>query len=252
MKPAQGPGHKPEKTKKARADAHRPPVRADSCLSGFWSMPCDSIPAAPSQRFLHFAAFPQRPAPSAAYPPPPAALAPFRRPLAAESPPRSPMGRKSRMEGGMRSFRQRRKLQQAGERVQGTPQARAWAAVRPSVRRFPPRSAPPKRSVFAHFRRSLAAVAAVAQALEVACVGEHSPVALVVPDVVHVRGPRPDAVPSTLATPRLPQELLTAQRLPVLRLVHPAPGLRLLTPLLGLRLVLCAVPAGHQPIAARV
>ena len=39
------------KTKKARADAHRSPVRADSCLSGFWSMPCDSIPAAPSQRF---------------------------------------------------------------------------------------------------------------------------------------------------------------------------------------------------------
>ena len=164
----------------------------------------------------------------------------------------SPVGKKSRMEGGPRYSRPRRKLQQAGGRVQGTPQARAWASVRPSVRRFPPRSAPPKRSVFAHFRRSLAGVATVAQALEVACVGEHSPVALVVPDVVHVCGPRPDAVPSTLTAPWLPKELLTAQRLPVLCLVHPAPGLRFLAPLLGLRLVLCAVSAGHQPIAARV
>ena len=39
------------KTKKARADAHRSLVRADSCLSGFWSMPCDSISAAFPQRF---------------------------------------------------------------------------------------------------------------------------------------------------------------------------------------------------------
>lgn len=88
--------------------------------------------------------------------------------------------------------------------------------------------------------------------MEVACVGEHSPVALVIPDVIHVRGPRPDAVLGTLTAPWLPKELLTAQRLPVLRPVHPAPGLRFLAPLLGLRLVLWAVPAGHQPIAARV
>ena len=39
------------KTKKARADAHRSPVRADSCLSGFWSMPCNLLPAAFPQRF---------------------------------------------------------------------------------------------------------------------------------------------------------------------------------------------------------
>lgn len=164
----------------------------------------------------------------------------------------SPVGKKSRTEGGQRYFRQRRKLQPAGGRVQGTPQARAWASACLSVRRFPPRSTSPKQSVFAHFRRSLAGVATVAQALEVAGIREHSPVALVVPDVVHVRGPRPDAVPSTLAAPRLPQELLTAQRLPVLCLVHPAPGGAGLAPLLALRLVLCAVPAGHQPIAARV
>ncbi len=52
------------KTKKARADAHRSPVRADSCLSGFWSMPCDSIPAAPSQRFVAFRCAPAAPWPS--------------------------------------------------------------------------------------------------------------------------------------------------------------------------------------------
>lgn len=225
------------KTKKARADAHRSPVRADSCLSGFWSMPCDSIPAAFPQRFA-----PLRCAPAAPWP-----SMDCRR-TAAES----PVGKKSHTEGGPRYSRLRRKLQTPGGRVQGTPQARAWASVRPSVRRFPPRSAPPKRSVFARFRRSLAAVATVAQALEVAGIRKHSPVALVVPDVVHVRGLRPDAVLSTLTAPRLPKELLTAQRLPVLRPVHPAPGLRLLASLLGLRLVLCAVPAGHQPIAARV
>lgn len=225
------------KTKKARADAHRSSVRADSCLSGFWSMPCDSIPAALPQRFASSRCAPAAPWPS-----------PDCRRIFAES----PVGKKSRTEGGPRYSRQRQKLQLAGGRVQGAPQARAWASVRPSVRRFPPRSAPPKRSVFAHFRRSLAGVATVAQALEVAGIREHSPVALVVLDVVHICGPRPDAVPSTLAAPRLPKELLTAQRLPVLRPVHPAPGLRLLAPLLGLRLVLCAVPARHQPIAARV
>lgn len=229
------------KTKKARADAHRSSVRADSCLSGFWSMPCDLLSAAPSQRFE-----PSRCISAAPWPCWFASPDCFR--ISAES----PVGKKSRTEGGPRYSWPRRKLQQAGGRVQGTPQARAWAAVRPSVRRFPPRSAPPKRPVFAHFRRSLAGVATVAQALEVAGIRKHSPVALVVSDVVHVCGPRPDAVLSTLTAPRLPKELLTAQRLPVLCLVHPAPGLRLLAPLLGLWLVLCAVPAGHQPIAARV
>lgn len=195
------------------------------------------FPLRPRSVLRSFAALPQRPGPRLDC-----------RRTAADS----PVGKKSRTEGGPRYSRPRRKLQTPGGRVQRTPQARAWASVRPSVRRFPPRSASPKRSVFAHFRRSLAAVTTVAQALEVAGIRKHSPVALVVPDVVHVRGPRPDAMLSTLTAPRLPKELLTAQRLPVLRPVHPAPGLRLLAPLLGLRLVLCAVPAGHQPIAARV
>lgn len=52
------------KTKKARADAHRSPVRADSCLSGFWSMPCDSIPAAFPQRFVLLRCAPAAPWPS--------------------------------------------------------------------------------------------------------------------------------------------------------------------------------------------
>ena len=216
------------KTKKARADAHRSSVRADSCLSGFWSMPCDSIPAA----------LPQRPGP--------------RLDCRRTVPPNLPWGKNPVRRGARGIPGDGENFKRPGGGVQGGPQARAWASARPSVRRFPPRSAPPKRPVFAHFRRSLAGVATVAQALEVACVGERSPVTLVVPDVVHVRGPRPDAVLSTLTAPRLPQKLLTAQRLQVLRPVHPAPGLRLLAPLLGLRLVLCAVPARHQPIAARV
>lgn len=77
------------KTKKARADAHRSPVRADSCLSGFWSMPCDSIPAAPSQRFSYFAALPQRPG-----------LADPPRLLAAGLPPNLPWGKNPARRGG--------------------------------------------------------------------------------------------------------------------------------------------------------
>ena len=93
MNTGTGAGSQAGENKKARADAHRSPVRADSCLSGFWSMPCDSIPAAPSQRFLHSAAFPQRPGLAGPHAPP-----------AAESPPRSPVGKKSRTEGGAAVF----------------------------------------------------------------------------------------------------------------------------------------------------
>ena len=212
-------------------------------------MPCDLLFAAPLQRFA-----PSCCTSAAPWLPPdrPAGLPPDRPPYCAGSPPTLPWGKNPARRGARGIPGRGENFKHPGGGLQGTPQARAWASVRPSVRRFPPRSAPPKRPVFAHFRRSLAAVATVAQALEVACVREHSPVALVVPDVVHVRGPRPDAVLSTVTAPRLSEELLTAQRLPFLRPVHPAPGLRLLAPLLGLRLVLCAVPAGHQPIAARV
>lgn len=91
------------KTKKARADAHRSPVRADSCLLGFWSMPCDSIPAAPSQRFVAFRCAPAAPWPRRSASP--NCLRVFAD---------SPVGKKSRTEGGPRYFRQRRKLQLPG------------------------------------------------------------------------------------------------------------------------------------------
>ena len=81
------------KTKKARADAHRSPVRADSCLSGFWSMPCDSIPAAFPQRFA-----PLRCAPAAPLPRRSASLDCLR--VSADF----PVGKKSRMEGGAAVF----------------------------------------------------------------------------------------------------------------------------------------------------
>lgn len=105
------------KTKKARADAHRSLVRADSCLSGFWSMPCD----------LLFAALPQRPGPRLDC-----------RRTAADS----PVGKKSRTEGGPRYSRPRRKLQTPGggckeprRRGPGPPCAQASADFRRDQRR---------------------------------------------------------------------------------------------------------------------
>ena len=201
-------------------------------------MPCDSISAALPQRFA-----PTRCAPAAPW------LSPDCLRISADS----PVGKKSRTEGGPRYFRQRRKLQQAGGRVQGFPHdASRIARQRPRLAPFCASASLFFRAILPQFPRCFSAVATVAKALQVGGITEHSPVALVVADVIHVRGPRPDAMPSTLTAPRLPKELLTAQRLPVLCPVHPAPGLRLLAPLLGLWLVLCAVPAGHQPIAARV
>lgn len=102
------------KTKKARADAHRSPVRADSCLSGFWSMPCDSIPAAPFSVLWPFAALPQRP--GLADPPRRSASPNCLRVFAD-----SPVGKKSRTEGGPRYFWQRRKLQLPGGRAARNP-----------------------------------------------------------------------------------------------------------------------------------
>ena len=64
MNTGTGAGSQAGENKKTRADAHRSPVRADSCLSGFWSMPCDSVSAAPSQRFAVFRCAPAAPWPS--------------------------------------------------------------------------------------------------------------------------------------------------------------------------------------------
>ena len=49
---------------KGQGPTRTDPVRADSCLSGFWSMPCDSVSAAPSQRFAVFRCAPAAPWPS--------------------------------------------------------------------------------------------------------------------------------------------------------------------------------------------
>lgn len=130
MNTGTGAGSQAGKQKKARADAHRSPVRADSCLSGFWSMPCDLLLAAPSQRFVAFHC-----APAAPWLPPdrPAGL-----------PPTLPWGKNPARRGARGISGSGENFNRPGGRVQGTPQARAWASVRPSVRRFPPQSAPPK------------------------------------------------------------------------------------------------------------
>ena len=133
---------------------------------------------------------------------------------------------------------------------QGSPAGACLLPVCPSVCRFLPRPALPKRVVSVHFRGRFAAVARVAQALEIAGVGKHVPPAFVVNDVVYIRCPCPHAMFGTLPAPRLPQQLLAAECLPLRRLVHPAPRLCLLTARPFLRPVLVTVSAGHQPIAA--
>ena len=104
-----------------------------------------------------------------------------------------------------------------------------------------------------HFLRRFAAVATVAEALEIARVGEGFPVSAMRPDVVHVRGPLPDAPCLALPAPGLPKELRRPELTPGLRAVHPAPGLGVLAssvPVLGP--VILAVAARHQHAAARM
>ena len=82
--------------------------------------------------------------------------------------------------------------------------------------------------VFVHFPRRLAAVAAVTQALEIAAVTEHCPVALVVDDVVDVGSADAPASSGTLSAEWLAHELRRSKILaPFVGEVHPAPGLRL-------------------------
>ena len=85
------------------------------------------------------------------------------------------------------------------------------------------------RSILPQFPCRFAAVAGVAQAFQIAPVGELVPVALVVHDVVHVRCPHPPAMLGADAAERLPQELRGPKVVgPLRRLVHPAPALGLL------------------------
>lgn len=108
-------------------------------------------------------------------------------------------------------------------------------------------------AIFVHFPRCLAAVTAVAQALQIAPVAELAPVSLVVDDVVNVR--RPNAKPPlcTLAAKRLTQELHRPQiTLPFVGLIHPAPGLCLGTAPVAARPVGVAVAVAHQHAASRM
>lgn len=104
-----------------------------------------------------------------------------------------------------------------------------------------------------HFLCRLAAVAAVAEALQVARIGEGLPVSPMRPDVVHVRGPLPDAPGLALPAPGLPKELRRPELSPGLCAVHPAPGPGVFTssvPVLGP--VILAVAARHQHAASGI
>ena len=103
-----------------------------------------------------------------------------------------------------------------------------------------------------HFRR-LPAVTGVAQALEVPRVGEQCPVPLVVPNVIHVGGLGPDAMPVTLPAEWLPQELPLPEIIrPDFQRVPAPPGGGLPGPWRGLRLVSGAVPLPCQRPTARM
>ena len=146
------------KTKKARADAHRSPVRADSCLSGFGLCHVIQFPLRPSA----FCGLSLRSRSALASP---IRLADPPRRIASGFSPTLPWGKNPARRWARGISGSGENFNCPGGGLQGTPQARAWASACPSVRRFPPRSAPLKQSVFAHFRRSLAAVAAVTKAL---------------------------------------------------------------------------------------
>lgn len=93
----------------------------------------------------------------------------------------------------------------------------------------------------------------MAEALQVAWVGEGLPVSPMRPDVVHVRGPLPDAPCLALPAPWLPEKLCGPELAPGLRAVHPVPGSGILAssvPVLGP--VILAVTARHQHAAARI
>ena len=123
------------------------------------------------------------------------------------------------------------------------------ARAHPSVRPVHPLSRRLKRGGFVHLFRRFAAVAGVAQALQIIPVREHVPVPLVVPDVVHVCGPDPQSSGGTGPAEGLLQQLLCAQLTPRLRAVHPAPGRRPGAALSSLWLVGRAEAPGDQDVA---
>ena len=102
-----------------------------------------------------------------------------------------------------------------------------------------------------HFPRRFPAVAGVAQALEVPRIGEQPPVPPVVPDVVHVGGPRPDASPVAFPAEGLPKELPGPEVVrPDFQRVPAPPSGGILGPGRGLRLVARAISLPGQGPAA--
>lgn len=68
--------------------------------------------------------------------------------------------------------------------------------------------------IFPHILHGFSAVAAVAQAPQVGAIREQRPIALVIPDVIHVSGPHPVAVFRADAAERLPEQLCRPQVIP--------------------------------------
>lgn len=104
------------------------------------------------------------------------------------------------------------------------------------------------------FRHRLAAVTGMAQGLQVVPVREQVPVALVGPDMVHIRGPSAQTMLGALLAIRLPQELAGPQIVrPLWAQIQPVPGGAVGAALiLGPGLVSGAVAVWHQDAASRV
>ena len=90
-------------------------------------------------------------------------------------------------------------------------------------------------------------MADVAQTFQVRWIGKQRPVAFMIADVVHIRGPGADTFQGAFPAKWLSQELVRAKRVdPLVGLVHPAPGLSLFTaPILVFKLMILTVTAGN-------
>lgn len=144
----------------------------------------------------------------------------------------SAVGKIFRTEGGLRSEAARAKLFYPGGRVQGFPRACAVGAPAPKCPAASAAIASLERSLFrSNFRKSLTAVAGMAQALEIAPVPESLPVSAMWLYMVYLRCAGSITTTGTLSAKGLCQQLGRPQVLcPLLGQVHPMPGLAFLSP----------------------